>query len=77
MPLILDGQQHANIHILPRGKSNGLTETPLLFLLPYILYRGSMTFYFLVQKIKVLFIVPKSPEKPVTFAAKFNLITTT
>lgn len=36
-----------------------------------------MTFYFLVQKIKVLFIVPKNPEKPVTFAAKFNLITTT
>ena len=34
-----------------------------------------MTFYFLVQKIKVLFIVPKSPEKPVTFAAKLNLNT--
>lgn len=75
MPVILDGQQHAIIHILPRGKSNGLTETPLLFLLPYIQYRGSMTFYFLVQKIKVLFIVPKSPEKPVTFAAKLNLNT--
>ena len=34
-----------------------------------------MTFYFLVQKIKVLFIVPKSPEKPITFAAKLNLNT--
>ena len=47
----------------------------MLFLLLYKLYRGSMTFYFLVQKIKVLFIVPKSPEKPVTFAAKLNLNT--
>ena len=31
-----------------------------------------MTFYFLVQKIKVLFVVPKSLKKHITFAAKFN-----